>query len=202
MWQLRNQLRDLKYNVHEVILDGAEWNTLEHRKRLCMVAVTEGIEFSWADLLRPTLKASRLGEVLEDIPLDAACWSEMGYLKDKAVRDAEQGKGFAMQIVTPDSTKVGTIGKGYQKNRSTEPKVQHPEKPNLLRLLTPKEHAAVKGIPHDLIEGLPATTAHELLGQAVLFQPFKAVAGLIASALKSWANHVSVDSEPLQLKFA
>ena len=186
MWIIRHQLRDLGYKVHETLLDGAEWNALEHRKRMCMVAVTEGIEFDFAELQKPAPKALRLGDVLDDIALDDPCWSSMGYLKDKAVRDAEAGKGFAMQIVTPESEKVGTIGKGYQKNRSTEPKVQHPENPDLLRLLRPKEHARVKGIWENLVHHLPKTLAHELLGQSILPAPFRAIAALIAQKLRAW----------------
>ena len=191
MWILRHQLRDLGYIVNETVLDGAEWNALEHRKRMCMVAVTEGIEFDFAELEKPARETRRLGEILEDIPLDASCWSEMGYLKDKAVRDAAAGKGFAMQIVTPDSEKVGTIGKGYQKNRSTEPKLQHPENPALLRLFTPVEHSRIKGIFEGLIFGLSATTAHEMLGQSILPKPFRALAKLIAKKIQQWAAPVS-----------
>lgn len=191
---IRNQLRDFGYDVHETVLDAAEFNALEHRQRMCMVAVTEGIEFDWAGLIKPERIERRLGEVLEDVPLDASCWSEMGYLKVKEERDKAAGKGFAMQICTPESTKVGTIGTGYQKNRSTEPKVQHPDNPDLLRLLTPAEHAGVKGIPPALVEGLSATTAHEVLGQSIVFAPFVAVGQLIARSLKDWA--VRSESEP------
>lgn len=56
----------------------------------------------------------------------------------------------------------------------------------MLRLLTPREHAQVKGIPECLIEGLPATTAHELLGQSIIYPAFVAVGELVASALKVW----------------
>ena len=186
MWIIRHQMRDLGYIVHETLLEGAEWNALEHRKRMCMVAVTVGMEFDFAELQKPEPKVLRLGDVLDDIALDDPCWSPMEYLKDKAVRDAEAGKGFAMQIVTPESTQVGTIGKGYQKNRSTEPKVQHPENPDLLRLLTPEEHARVKGIKELLVRGIPKTLANELLGQSILPAPFKAIASLIARKIRAW----------------
>ena len=179
-------MRDLGYIVHETLLEGAEWNALEHRKRMCMVAVTVGMEFDFAELQKPEPKVLRLGDVLDDIALDDPCWSPMEYLKDKAVRDAEAGKGFAMQIVTSESTQVGTIGKGYQKNRSTEPKVQHPENPDLLRLLTPEEHARVKGIKELLVRGIPKTLANELLGQSILPEPFKAIASLIARKIRAW----------------
>lgn len=188
MFIIRHQLRDLGYVVHESILDGADFNVLEHRQRMCMVAVTEGIEFDWSALIKPDKRECRLGDVLEEIPEDAPCWSEMGYLKEKEQRDAAAGKGFAMQIVTPESNKVGTIGTGYQKNRSTEPKVQHQTKPELLRLLTPGEHAAVKGIPAAIVEGLSATVAHEVLGQSIIGPAFQAVGALIGRSLNEWLN--------------
>ncbi|MDO3380406.1 DNA cytosine methyltransferase [Geoalkalibacter halelectricus] len=188
MWILRHSLRDMGYDVHETILDGAEFNALEHRQRMCLVAVTQGIEFDFSALVKPKPTSRYLGDILENIPEDAPCWSEMGYLKDKEKRDAQAGKGFVMQIVTPDSTKVGTIGKGYNKNRSTEPKVAHPTNPSLLRLLTPREHARCKGIPECLVEGLAATTAHELLGQSIVFDAFHAVGRLIADTLQEWVS--------------
>lgn len=197
MFIIRHQLRDLGYVVHETVLDGAEFNELEHRQRMCMVAVTEGISFDWSCLVKPVLRERRLGEILESVADDAPCWSEMGYLKAKEARDAAAGKGFAMQIVGPESTKVGTIGTGYAKNRSTEPKVQHPSRPELLRLLTPREHAACKGIPAELVEGLSATTAHEVLGQSIVFSAFVAVGELLARTLKRWFSVAEVQENEL-----
>lgn len=186
MWLIRHSLRDLGYDVHETVLDGAEWNALEHRRRLCMVAVTKGISFSMDDIVKPIKVERTLGEILEPIALDDPMWREMDYLKKKAVRDKAAGKGFALQILTPESKKVGTIGKGYQKNRSTEPKIQHGVNPELLRLLTPVEAARVKDIPEMLIKGLGATIAHEVLGQSILFKPFLAVGKAIAQAFQRW----------------
>lgn len=186
MFIIRHQLRDLGYEVHETELDGADFNELEHRQRMCLVAVTEGVTFDWSQLMKPERRTRRLGEILEAVPDDASCWSEMEYLKKKEERDAAAGKGFAMQIVGPESTRVGTIGTGYQKNRSTEPKVQHPTRPELLRLLTPREHAACKGIPGALVEGLSATTAHEVLGQSIVFSAFIAVGELLGRAIHKW----------------
>lgn len=185
MWIIRHQLRDLGYELHEIILDGKEFNALEHRKRMCLVAVSEGIEFDWVNLVKPVEIQRTLSEVLENIADDDSAWSEMGYLKDKEVRDQQAGKGFSMQIGTPESTKVGTIGTGYAKNRSTEIKIQHPTNPNLLRLLTPTEHAKCKGIPEVLITDTSKTMAHELLGQSIIYDVFVAVGQLIGSTLKN-----------------
>lgn len=199
MWVIRHQLRDLGYEVHETVLDGADWNALEHRKRMCMVAVTKGLSFSFDDVRKPARVSRRLAEVLEDIPEDANCWSEMQYLRDKEIRDKAAGKGFAMQIVDENSDRVGTIGTGYSKNRSTEPKLRSKHNPDLLRLLTPTEHCAVKGIVPQLIEGLSATQAHSVLGRSIIPAPFISVACTIGEMLKYW---VSLFSTPAILAAA
>src|SRR3546814_9410665 len=98
-----------------------------------------------------------LGDVLEDVAEDDPRWSTMIYLREKEIRDQEAGKGFRMQIFDEESTRVSTIGRGYAKIRSTEPKIRHPSNPDLLRQLTPTEHARIKGIPEEMISDVPAT---------------------------------------------
>lgn len=55
------------------------------------------------------------------------------------------------------------------------------------RLLNPNEHARVKRVPEFLISGLPATTAHEILGNGVIYSLFKA----IGRRLGAWLWEVS-----------
>jgi DNA (cytosine-5)-methyltransferase 1 len=184
---LRNQLRDFGYDLHEEVLQAADWNVLEHRERMCMVAVTKGLSFDFSMLERPEKSERRIGEVLDRIPEEASCWSRMEGLKAKQERDKAEGKGFMMQVVTPFDTQCPTITKGYAKVRSTDPKLQHPGNPDLLRQITPAEHARIKGVPEHLVSGLSATLAHELLGQSICYEPFRAVGRLIGSTLKAGA---------------
>jgi len=181
---IRNQLRDMGYQIHERILNAADWNCLEARIRMCMVAVTEGMAFDFEQLLVPEKTQRKLGEIMDDVPLDADCWSPMDYLKVKEVRDAAKGSSFAMQIFDSESDHIGTIRKGYHKNGSSDPKIRHPENPDLLRLLNQYEHARCKGIPEHLITGMSKTSAHELLGQSVSHPPFVSVGELVGRALK------------------
>lgn len=192
---LRNQLRDLGYETQERILNGKEWGAIENRDRWCMVAVTHGIKFDFEQLMPPANKPRQLGDVLDQVAPDDPRWSSMDGLKAKAVRDAEAGKGFKMQIVDESSDSVGTIGKGYAKNRSTEPKVRNPIDPDLLRQLTPAEHARVKGVPPHLISGLSDTIAHEVLGQSIVYDPFRDVGHHVGNAI----NRVAGKSE-LEMK--
>ena len=180
---LRTQLKDLGYTTHECVLNGKEWGALENRNRWCMIGVTDGIQFDLSQLMPPRGPERTLGDVLDAVPDSDPRWSPMQGLKDKAVRDAEAGKGFKMQIVTEESDQVGTIGKGYMKRRSTEPMVQNANNPDMLRLLTPSEHARVKGIPEHLIDGLSDTLAHEVLGQSVIHPAFVGVGQHVGEAL-------------------
>jgi DNA (cytosine-5)-methyltransferase 1 len=196
---LRNQLRDLGYVVHETVLESQDWNALESRSRLCVVAVTEGLEFDFASLVRPQLAERRIAEVLDDVSHDSELWSPMKGLKAKEARDKEEGKGFMMQIVTAFSTKCGTITKGYARRRSTDPKLQHPTNPDLLRQFTVAEHARLKQVPTHLIDDLGLTIGHEVLGQSICYEPFRAVGNCIATALRNCRQAIVCDPEPLPL---
>ena len=188
---IRSSLRDMGYAVSIHVLDGADWNALEHRKRICMVALTRGLTLDWSELRHPLTRVRQIGEVLDAVAPDAACWSEMAGLKAKEKRDRAAGKGFAMQLVSASDTKCPTITKGYAKVRSTDPKLTHPSNPSLLRQFTPTEHARMKGIPPELVEGLAQTTAHELLGQSICYEPFLAVGELIGNVLATAGKAVA-----------
>ena len=183
---IRNQLSEWGYDVHADVLKGAEFNTLEHRDRMALVAVTRGMTYDISHVPRPARRELRLGDVLDPVDPQDASWSDMRYLKEKEERDLAGGKGFQMQVFGPESTRVSTIGRGYAKVRSTEPKLRHPTDPSLLRQLTPAEHARCKAIPEALVDGMSATRAHEVLGQSVLMPPFRAVGAAIGRSIMEW----------------
>lgn len=185
----RSQMADLRYTVSERILEGHDFGALENRKRMVAIAVSNGIKLdidALLDSLKVAARAVRhVSDILDPIPLDDPSWSKMQYLKDKEVRDKAAGKGFRMQPVLASDFSVPTVTRGYMKRRSTDPFLQHPENPDLLRLFTPREHARIKGVPEQLIAGLSATTAHEALGQGICYGPFVAVGKAIGLGLKS-----------------
>lgn len=195
---MRNQLRDFGFVVHETVVKAQDWNVLEHRERMCMVAVTEGLEFDFAALKRPEHVERRIADILDEVAPDSPMWSTMQGLKDKEVRDKENGKNFMMQIVKNDSSKCPTITKSYSKIRSTDPKLQHPNDPSLLRQFTPDEHARIKGIPVSLIEGLPQTIAHEVLGQSICYDPFREVGRCLGLFLTGAQEVLSVISKAME----
>lgn len=185
MTVIRQVLQGWGYNIHETTLEGNALGALEARSRFCMVALTEGIEFDFSQIQAVREKEPNLGAVLEEIPADSPQWRSSGYLRDKEERDRAANKGFRMQIVGPDNGGCGTIGRGYSKVRSTEPKVGHPSNPDLIRQLTVAEHARVKSIPKSLVAGVSATTAHEILGQSVIHAAFVAVGRLLGLAAQN-----------------
>lgn len=178
------------YVLQEKVVNGNSFGVLEDRDRLCVVAISSGIaeSFSLDDVLSVRQKESSLAEVLENIDDDSDMWKTYDYLKSKAKRDAEQGKGFKRQLLTGVEPKVGTILKGYAKARSTEPFILNASNPTLSRLLTVKEHCMVKGVPPELVDGLPKTVAHEVLGQSVIYPAFFAIAAHLAKCLCNFAK--------------
>jgi len=183
MHMIRETLTDWRYKVHEVIVD-RELGALEDRKRLCMVAVSQGIDFEF-DLQPVREREQTLGEILENIPANSTLWNACTYLDKKQEKDKAAGKGFSMQLVDEDSTKVGTIGRSYCKWRSTEPLVaNHPDRPELRRLLTVAELSKVKTIDPKLVAGMSRTRQVEMMGQSVLGVAFQAVGRNIAQCLK------------------
>lgn len=185
---LKTQLKGLGYVTHETVLKGKDFNALENRERWCMVAVTEGMHFDWSMLEYPEKRDIKLSDVMDDIPEDSPLWSEMTGLKAKQERDIAEGKNFLMQIFTPESTKIGTITKGYAKVRSTDPKIAHPTDPNLLRQITVSEHAKVMQWPPGIVANLAKTIAHEGLGQGVLREPFERAAKAVGIAIVEWTQ--------------
>ncbi|WP_432263162.1 DNA cytosine methyltransferase [Cupriavidus sp. TMH.W2] len=188
----RSMLRDLGYVVHETVLNAADWNMLEHRERMCMVAVTQGLDFSFDLVQRPEPQERQLAEIMDQVPLDNKCWSELTYLKEKQTRDEAAGKGFKMTIVDETATKVPTLNKTLAKRQSTGTFIRHPENPDLLRIPTVCEHARAKGIWEDMVRDVTQTFGHEICGQAVSTPPFIAVFKAIGDMLQRFKQAIEV----------
>lgn len=181
---IRSTLTSRGYNLYETVLVGTDFGVLEARERMVFVAITKGldVDFSFPEKGKKTTQT--VADILDsEISLSSDRWKAYEYLAIKEERDKANGKGFRRQLISYDSTSVGTMTRGYQKVRSTDPHLQHPENSTLSRLFTPLEHARLKGVPQSLIEGLSETMAHELLGQSVIGPVFEAVGYSLGLAL-------------------
>jgi len=192
MATIRSRLSSLGYVVYEEFLSGGDFGVLEDRRRMVMVAITRGleIEYDFSKLRSVKQKEAMIQDVLEPIPLTSEMWKPYDYLATKEIRDKANGKNFARQLLTGLESSCGTIGRGYAKARSTEPFIKHPTDSKLSRLLTALEHARVKGIPAEVINGVSTTCAHEILGQSVVFPKLESV-----NALLGWLLYSLIDKQ-------
>lgn len=165
---VRAWLKDNGYKIHERVLDGEDAGSLENRKRWWFVALSSGVAEGFdIKALPPQARQYRtLGEALEVLNADDPRWGKNTYLDEKAVRDKAAGKGFQRQFIDENSTQVPTVRRAYLKRGSSDPFVRRPDGQE--RLLTPKEHARVKGVDEQLVEGATLQVGHEVLGQSIL----------------------------------
>lgn len=124
---IRSVLNQWGYTLRETVLNGNQLGAFENRDRLAMIATSKGLDAMnlFPEVRSIARKADTLADIVEDVTADDEVWKDYDYLKTKAVRDKKAGKGFAMQELDLTATKVGTIGRGYAKVRSTEPRVIH-----------------------------------------------------------------------------
>ena len=178
-------LQRLGYRLHETELWGTDFGAMEKRGRLCLVAVDPALPEDFLDDIVPrAMEATRtLADILDEEPPESEKWRDVSYLAAKEVRNLEDGHNFRRQLVDPSDREIGVIGRQYWKWRSTEPMVPHPTKPNFARLLTPAEHARVKGIDEAMVDGVVWTTAHEVLGQSIIPAAFRAVGAALGRAM-------------------
>lgn len=168
---LRLELERLGYVVFEFVLDSSHTDSIENRERYWLVAFSAGLAPESFDFESVVASGAGLDSILE--PVDESEWKDHAYLKNKAASDKAAGKGFARQLLSGSETRIGTIGRGYAKRRSTEPMLARED--GLERLLTPAEHCRAKGAPERLAGNMSKTIAHEVLGQSVDYRQPKII---------------------------
>jgi DNA (cytosine-5)-methyltransferase 1 len=188
---LRKQLGDMGYIIHEAVVNGKDFGCLEHRVRWCLVATTQGLDFSFDKIIPSVTIVRKVGDILEDIALDDSRWSKNEGLKAKEVRDIADGKGFRLPLVNEYSEKVPTLRKHYQKKGSCDVQVSHPTDPELSRLFTGNEHLRLKGINPALFGDVSDAMKHQGAGQAVqppVFEPIGERIGIAMLAAERYSR--------------
>jgi DNA (cytosine-5)-methyltransferase 1 len=196
-WILRSMLRDMGYTTSEVVLDSKKFGALESRVRWFMVAMTAGLSVDLQGLEPDGLETQRIADILDPIEPDDARWRSFDYLKAKAARDAEAGKGFKMQLVDEQDEKIGTLRKGYHKGGTVDPLLKHPTRAGMLRLLTGDEHARCAGVPPELVKGRTDAEKHQMLGQGVAYEVVKQLFTRVFGCVKSACNVVGEEAAGL-----
>jgi len=178
---IRAELDRLGYVLSEATLDHTHGGTLETRKRYWFVAVSKGLSFvdlSTLPILEKPYKT--VSDALGDDVLPE--FKTYSYLIDKEKRDLAQGKGFKQNIVTSDGESVGTMGKGYAKVRSTEPRLEGVD--GRTRLFSVLEGCRFRLIPEHLLSDCGFTLGHEAAGQSILYEHGAGIGTLVGHAVK------------------
>jgi DNA (cytosine-5)-methyltransferase 1 len=202
---LKSELTRLGYDIFDRVMTSADTGSIEERKRYWFVALSRGLsaDFSF-DMIHPeALKDKACLADIFDADVPESAWSDHQYLKDKAVRDAADGKGFSRQLLSGEETSCGTIGRFYNKRRSTEPFITREDGKE--RLLTRTEHARVKSVPEEIVADLAPTVAHEILGQSIDYrQAYIAMAAVMAhftgSAIQSVTRAARTVAEKVRIE--
>lgn len=180
----KSELRRLGYKIFEVILDETYSDSLERRRRYWFVALSENIAegFSFDNLMDfvPERKYNKIGELLEK--------GQHNFFSDEMFKKREKtnkanGRGFKCNFVNDETEMIGVIPRNYTKRQVSNPHYQAVE--GEVRLFTPTEHARIKGIPEELVEGIADTTAHEGLGQSILYAHAFILAKAIGEHIKN-----------------
>lgn len=178
---LKAHLVELGYVIYERILSKEDTGTFEDRERYWFVAVSKGLpKLNIDDFPEYTPRFENLGELISSAGCDiqSGDWRDLKKLKDREAAHAKKGNSFKLNMVDESSTSIGVCGKGYAKDRATEPHLAGPN--NTYRLLKPLELALAQEVPPHLIDGVVDTYAYEGLGQGVDYRQAMGITHMIA----------------------
>ncbi|MFG1516126.1 DNA cytosine methyltransferase [Halobacteriovorax sp. ZH2_bin.1] len=184
------ELKRKNYEIFEVILDEAQSDSLEKRRRYWFVAMSVNIAkgFSLENIYKfiPKKKNKTISDII-DYREDHNFFSPETFLKREEV-NLKNGRNFRCNFVSDSDEYVGVIPRHYAKRQNSNPHYLD-ESTGLIRLFDENEHAKIKGIPVELVKNTPATTAHEGLGQSILYAHAYIITRAIAEHIKYIRSH-------------
>ncbi len=176
------------YRMSQSCINGNEMGALENRDRLSVVFITDvdhvDMTFDFSLVVPLRQKETSIAEVLVSLPEESEEWKLYEYLALKESRDKADNKGFKRSMYNGNESSVTTIRRLYHKGGSCDQYLQSPYSIEHSRLFLPIEHAKLKTIPFNFVEGVCRTTQHELLGQSVIYCAFIALAKAIGQFIR------------------
>ena len=155
-----------------------EYGELTTRKRAVIVARTDA-PVVWP---KPIPIGSRtLKDILEPSEAVVNEWfdrTSKAWMFNHWDRQTAKGNGFASQIVTAESTSVGTIKKRYLAGQGDNPVLAHPTKEGVYRMFTLAEIKRLAALRDDYYLGESKTTAGEVIGQGIIVFTMREVIAL------------------------
>jgi len=137
------------YRFEHVMLDAHQYGDIEARKRLCIIAVSEGLpEISLSELVPPAkVTLNPLSSFLEQIPADSPLWRKMEHVKRKL---DNPNLNFKNDLYQGHETKLGVLTASYSAPKIGSPMLAHPDNPELQRQFTAQEACNIRQLPKSL----------------------------------------------------
>lgn len=197
---LQHAMRRMGYHVDARVISPVDYGELQLRKRAIIIGRTDG-PVQWPV---PVSAGTRtLGEILdppEEVEGEWFTRATKGWLFDHWDRQNAAGNGFASQVVTAESTRVGTIKKRYLAQQGDNPVLAHPTEKDTYRFFTLKEIKRLAGLRDDYQLSNSKSTSGECLGQGVVVSTVSSIiaanCGMAATAAPADTGSGSLN-EPL-----
>lgn len=165
-----NALRRLGYSVQTKIFSGNDYNMIQNRKRLIVIASYDSISFP-----EEIPFTGNAGEILQDPNDEDLKW----FTKENTPHMFAQKDGkFQAQMVDENTKSIQAITRRYQARQKQNPLVRHPDGIQY-RLFTIKECKKLFGVNDDYDLGEGTTYSGEALGQGVLVTVFEMFARMM-----------------------
>ena len=168
------------YHIHEITLDSDYTHSIENRKRYWFVAVSKGLpQIDLSILPKFEKDVETLADILDDVPDNSTAWKSTKEKIRKAEYNKANGKNFGFNLIDGSVKNIGVCGKGYSKDRASEPHIKG--KGDTMRLLTVNELCRAQNTPAHLVRNINNTLAYEGLGQAIDYRQAQGIFKKIAT---------------------
>ena len=187
------------YNFTQSVVDGHQFNELESRKRVCVIATSKGlpafdigfIKSLYTDEPKPTV-----GDYLKPIASDSPVWREMAHVK---ARDEMKHLGYRNCLYYGHEEKMVTLPASYGPPKAGVPMIAHPTNKDLQRQVQVDEHGGLRALPDRLMSVVldvwkgrhamvskrgSASAAHRLLGNGVSKKIWESIGNALGLYMK------------------
>jgi DNA (cytosine-5)-methyltransferase 1 len=165
-------LKELGYSVHAEVFNAKDFGVPQNRERIYIVGFLGEATFKFP---RPTLKETKVGNVLENHVSEKYTISDKLWAghKRRKKEHREKGFGFGYSLFNKESSYTSTISARYYKDGSEILIEQLGKNP---RKITPREAARLQGFPENYKITVSDTQAYRQFGNSVAVPVIRAIA--------------------------
>ncbi|WP_137297198.1 DNA cytosine methyltransferase [Psychromonas sp. SP041] len=191
--------REMKgYRFEECVFNGHEFGELEARRRVCVVAISDGLGEVNLSSVSPgdEVQHNILGDFLDPVPLDSELWREMAHVKKKVL---DPNLNYKNMLYNGTEKLIATITATYSSPKVGSPMIAHPTVDGLQRQIKSIEHARIRLLPDRMFVAVKkiingdtpmvsakgsSSAANRLLGNGVSKKLWQAIGCHLGSFLK------------------